>query len=498
MQQHILIDKSGTLSQKLEQTVRQFPEANALYIHERFYTYSRFWEMVQNVYLQIPRSTTFSRIGIYCNDDVYTYAAIVAVNAYGAAYVPLNKKNPVERNKIIVQESGIELLLTSIENSGLKTIAGNVEIVTIAGIEERSPSEIELKKINEVNQTCYILFTSGTTAAPKSIPVSNGNVNSFFNYYLSHYDFNERDRFLQVYELTFDVSVFSFFMPLLVGACCYVLPDTGIKFMKTAGYLQQHKITIVSMVPGILSYLEQYLPEINLPELRYSFFSGDALYHSLAVKWNRSVTNAEIHNFYGPTETTIVCTRYIFNEEQSAEESVNGIVPLGKAFDGMEFLIVDENNIPVEKGELCFTGTQVIEAYLNGAHEECFFNHKGKRYYKTGDVAAENSNGNLVFYGRTDEQVKINGYRVELKEVEAAIEKISASKCKVIAVKDKNQRNTLCAFIALYEINKIQLINALSAVLPDYMVPQEFISLDEFPLNLNGKIDKNKLIHLHK
>ncbi|MCW3085627.1 MAG: hypothetical protein JWP12_2993 [Bacteroidetes bacterium] len=498
MQEHILIDKSGSLGRKVEQTVLQFPEANALFINDRFYTYRQFWNVVKNVYAQIPQTTVFSRIGIYCNDDVYTYAAIIAVNLYGAAYVPLNKKYPVERTKIIAQESGLELLLISAESADVKAIAGNFKIINIGKAAEKPSSTIDLEKINTNNRTGYILFTSGSTASPKGVPVLNENINSFFNYYLANYNFNECDRFLQVYELTFDVSVFSFFMPLLAGACCYVLPDTGIKFLKTVEYLEQHKITVVSMVPGVLTYLEKYLTEIRLPELRYSFFSGDALYHSLAVKWNRSVTNAVIHNFYGPTETTIVCTRYIFDEEQSAKESVNGIVPLGKAFEGMEFLIVDEDNKQVEKGELCFAGTQVIPGYLNDAYEEQFFNYKEKRYYKTGDVAAVNEYGNLVFYGRTDDQVKINGYRVELKEVGAAIEKVSGAACTVLAIKDQHERNILCAFLVLNEINKAELTAALSAVLPGYMIPQEFIAVAEFPLNLNGKIDKNKLIHLHK
>src|SRR6476620_9950929 len=105
----------------------------------------------------------------------------------------------------------------------------------------------------------YILFTSGSTGDPKGVPVSHENIRSFFNYFLKEYDFNERDRFLQTYELTFDVSVFSFFMPLLTGACCIVLPDEGIKPMKIAEYLQNFSITVVSMVPGVLKYLSAYL-----------------------------------------------------------------------------------------------------------------------------------------------------------------------------------------------------------------------------------------------
>jgi D-alanine--poly(phosphoribitol) ligase subunit 1 len=282
-------------------------------------------------------------------------------------------------------------------------------------------------------------------------------------------------------------------MPLMVGACCYILPESGIKPLKIIEYLQKHKITALSMVPSVLKFIERYMGEIVLSDLRYSFFSGDSLYYHHAVKWSRCVPNAVIHNFYGPTETTIVCTRYLFDPLRSEKESVNGIVPLGKPFPGMEFIIVDENNHEIIKGELCFTGKQVITGYLNGKNEEKFFDHYNKRYYKTGDIVSLNEQGDLVFYGRTDDQVKINGYRVELSEIEHEIQNITNSKCVVLVEKDKDQNTLLISFIESENGNDQDLRNALSKVLPEYMIPRKFIFLEEFPLNLNGKIDKKKI-----
>jgi len=231
--------------------------------------------------------------------------------------------------------------------------------------------------------------------------------------------------------------------------------------------------------------------------LRYSFFSGDALNHELAVKWKKTMLKGRIHNFYGPTETTVVCTHYLWTESQSEKESVNDVVPLGKPFAGMDVLIVDPTNQPTEKGELCFSGTQVITAYLNNSNEDQFFSYQDKRYYKTGDIASYNINGNLVFYGRTDNQVKINGYRIELTEIESAIEKITKKKCVVLSINDK-QTNKLIAFIEAKDLNADILKSSLTSVLPDYMIPQQFIASESFPLNTNGKIDKNKLLNLHR
>jgi amino acid adenylation domain-containing protein len=487
-----LLHTDESVAQRVAVNMREFADNKALHIGNRYYTYRELHEITRAVYAQIPAGKCYDRIGIYCSNDVYTYASILAAGLYGAAYVPLNRNFPVLRNKRIVADCSLELVLGSIENEDVKEISDGVEYVPTGSALQPANSEAAGKT---EQKTCYILFTSGSTGDAKGVPVSNENVRSFFNYFLRNYDFNEQDRFLQTYELTFDVSVFSFFMPLLVGACCYVLPEEGIKPLKIAEYLLKHDITVVSMVPGVLSYLDNYFNEISLPHLRYSFFSGDALYHDLAVKWSASVPHAAIHNFYGPTETTIVCTRYIFDPERSAAERMNGIVPLGKAFEGMEFMIVNEDLAETGKGELCFFGTQVIGAYLNDANEDKFFVKKQKRYYKTGDIASVNEQGNLIFHGRTDSQVKINGYRVELAEVEHAVQQASGQRCVVMCVKTGNLNRLIAFFEAT--INEAALREKLSELIPGYMIPQEFISVTEFPLNANGKTDRKALINAY-
>ena len=484
-----LLHTDESAAGRVANAMQKFAAHNAMYIGQRYYTYAELEALTLKIYSLIPQDKIYDRIGVWCNSDVETYAAILAISLYGAGYVPLNKDFPISRNRKIVKDCGLELIFSSSENERLKAIAGDVQYVLT-----NSAQATDCRIVKKTDQpTSYILFTSGSTGEPKGVPVSHANLRSFFNYFLVKYDFNERDRFLQTYELTFDVSVFSFFMPLMVGACCYVLPAEGIKPLKIVECLQKHAITIVSMVPGVLRYLDSYFKEISLPDLRYSFFSGDALYHELAAKWSGCLPNGAIHNFYGPTETTIVCTRFVFDPQTPV--AGNGIVLLGKPFEGMEFIIADEELQETDKGELCFSGTQVIPEYLDGALEEKFFVKNGKRYYRTGDLAALNTAGDLVFFGRTDSQVKVNGYRVELAEVENAVRKASGRECVVLCV----QEDKLSRLFTYTEksVDAEELRDSLAAYLPEYMIPQKFIAVPSFPLNANGKIDRKALINAY-
>jgi acyl-coenzyme A synthetase/AMP-(fatty) acid ligase len=234
-----------------------------------------------------------------------------------------------------------------------------------------------------------------------------------------------------------------------------------------------------------------------LENLRYSFFIGDALYHSETVLWKSCLPNAVIHNFYGPTEATIYCTRYEWMMEISEKESLNDIVPLGKSFPKMISMIVDDNNREVEPGntgELAFAGVQVIDQYLGGKYEDkFFFDQAGVRFYKTGDLASLNNHGHLIFHGRTDCQVKINGYRIELPEIEDALSRVVNRKVVVLKVTPVNHIPFLRAFIEGEAIDLAFLNEALKDRIPSYMIPADYCFVNQIPLNQNGKIDKQQL-----
>lgn len=478
---------SGFLKQYAER-----PDAPALWINGKEYNYAELYRLSSRILNEIKHSGE-KLIGIYTGNDVHSHAAIIAIAMTGAAYVPLNSKYPTERLNEIIKDAGIKLVLNANE---IRVPDLSCEVKNIRVLPE-TDNESALEFVQQ--ETAYILYTSGTTGIPKGVPISKQNLKAFFEYYQKHYDFNSSDRFLQPYELSFDVSVFSIFCAWNAGASVHVVPEGNAKYIEIFKTIQNNEITVASMVPGILKLGKPFFKDFNFPKLRYSFFSGDALYHSDAKAWKQCLPNGAIHNLYGPTETTIVCTRYIWNEERSAKESYNDIVPLGKPFEGMEFIIIDEEGSVINEintpGELCFSGTQVIDHYINHTSEESFLNFNNKRYYKTGDIASLDKQSNLIFHGRRDTQVKVNGYRVELLEIENTISTCFAKRSKVIAEKDV-EGNHLVAYIESTAILKEDLIEKLSEKLPPQLLPSKYIFVEQFPNTINGKLDLESLKEL--
>jgi amino acid adenylation domain-containing protein len=491
-----VVDDNAIISAGFLNWLKKTPDAIAIFVSGKSYTYKELFQLSFSVYQNIKHLKD-EIIGVQCTDNIESYAQILAVSFLGAAYLPLNSKFPIERINQICEDAELKHVIC-FNDDFIKTLSEKLTII----YSDNSFSN-QIHQADEIDYSIsnsaisYILYTSGSTGEPKGVPVSRKNVNAFFKYYLNEYDFNSTDRFLQPYELSFDVSVFSMFCAWNCGASVYVVPDKINKPIEIIKTIRHYQLTVVSMVPGVLQLLEKYLPEIHLPSVHYSFFSGDALKHSLASKWKKCIPNSVIHNFYGPTETTIVCSRYIWEEENSQGESLNDIVPIGKLFPNHTALLIDENgNYFLEQGragELCISGDQVIGAYLKNKDAYRLFIYNQTVFYKTGDWVELNEKGDFVFLGRTDEQVKINGFRVELNEIENEIKKQYGFNNKVIAI-ELNKISQLVAFLQSTEReNQLQ---ELKLNLSAYMIPKKVIYLQEFPYNSNGKIDRKQLIKI--
>lgn len=465
------------------------PEAIALNIEGKSYTYKELFVAANSIYNELKKYNK-TEVGVYCTNGLYSYAALLAVSMSGACYVPLNAKFPEKKIEDIINDCRLELVISETPLQ-LKLEKSSKNISPFVSFEDK---EIEIVPFTS-QPLAYILYTSGSTGFPKGVPVKKTSVNSFFNFFIEGYDFVPTDKFLQAYELSFDVSVFSMFCAWNAGAGVYVVNHGANKFLEIFKTIQEQKITVCSMVPSVLSVMSKYFKNFNFPFVRYSFFSGDALYQTLAKQWKMCIPNAELHNFYGPTETTIVCTRYKWEEHRAEKESVNGIVPLGKPFPEMHFVLINEEGVILsnsEKGELCFEGAQVIDEYCNGISKQSFFKHAEKKYYKTGDWASLNEQGDLIFHGRKDAQVKINGYRVELAEVENSIRNVFLRQSKVITERI-GHLDQLIAFVEGESIGKEEFSLQLKTLIPDYMLPSKLIFIEQFPLTMNNKIDVQKL-----
>ena len=243
-----------------------------------------------------------------------------------------------------------------------------------------------------------------------------------------------------------------------------------------------------------------YFNEINLPHLKYSLFCGEALYKDVVCEWAKCVPNAIIENVYGPTEATIFCLTYPLNNIEELEE-YNSMLSIGKPMQGMEAIVVDENKNQITngtKGELCLFGLQLTPGYLNNErNKESFFELNNKKYYKTGDIAFINDKGNFLYCGRVDHQVKIQGFRVELSEIEFHLRKITNDiNLVVLAIGNQNGFNQLFAVFETEMQNMEHIIDDLKQKVPAYMIPSEIHFVSSFPLNSNGKTDRNKLKEL--
>lgn len=496
------------LGEQFIQNSFNYPENTALWINDSSYSYLELRERVLSIYLSISNlPNSENRIAVFCLPDVNTYASILAISLYGAAYVPLNPEFPDERNLNMLDLADVNLVL----NSG-----GKKDVFITNGFQSVDCHDLpkftgEIDVYNElqiVNQDlAYILFTSGTTGIPKGVGIKKSNVTTFFNHFIhnSSYNFSSDDRFLQSFELTFDVSVFSFFMPLLIGASCHVVSQKGIKYLEMVRLLKTNNITVAAMVPTVLHYILPFIDQIHLPDLKYSFFVGDKLLHSYCVAWKTAVPNCEIINLYGPTEATVSCTEYHWENTISENEAQNGIVPIGKPFDSVDILILNENSEISKTGELCLAGNQVIENYLDGDKRDRFviklINGKNKQYYKTGDNVTQSENGNLLFHGRKDAQVKLNGHRVELGEIENCIRSIITNNFVLRIFISNNGLNLLVLFVEIKDENLLfreEIEHKMAKRVPQYMIPSKIFAIDKIPYNLNGKVDQKAIEELYQ
>ena len=493
----------------IKESYERFSTRNAFYINGLFYNYSDFAQTVSNIrnYLELHFKGKEKLAGFLIYDDLESYASPFGILFAEMGFVPINPENPIERNISIIKQAGLKVILTSKDNLELQSSA-KTEGFILVNIKNLTNSKIDLTvKNTDEEETAYILFTSGSTGTPKGVPLSRKNLYSFADaFFKLGYKIDERDRFLQIFDMTFDLSIMSYVIPLCIGACVYTVPPGGIKYASAYTLLEEQEITFSLMVPSILTYLRPYFNEINLEKMKYSLFCGEALYVDIVREWSKCVPNALIQNVYGPTEATIFCSTYTIPKNISEIKNYNGSVCIGKAMENMGLAIYDENNSPVypgEKGELCLTGDQLTPGYINNPvkNKEAFFiatsNGVQKRYYRTGDLAFVDENGDFMYSGRIDFQIKVQGYRVELGEIEHYVRQYTRLN-NVAAV--AFERNTGIVQIYLFlenytgEINEIRM--HLKSKVPSYMLPAEISSIPSFPLNVNGKVDRKALLKI--
>ena len=488
---------SQQILQPFLHSLKRFSQRNAFCINEQFYTYKQFGVCVSNIRRQIQNTQIPDIVCLVANDTIETYASIFALWLEGKSYVALHPKQPLERNESIIKQMDTAFILDSNENSPYT----HYKLLIPNALNNNSES-FDYQVVSD-DQLAYILFTSGSTGVPKGVEISRKNLTAFVRAFeKTGIKITEQDRCLQCFDLTFDVSVQSFLLPLLKGACVYTVPHNQLKFKYVYELLHQHKLTFGAMAPSMLRFLQPYFNEVYLEDFRCCILTAEAFSEEFVNQWSKSIPNAKIYNFYGPTEGTIYCTYYQF-ERTKENKTLRGMLSIGKPLHGIEIVLIDEQNNEIlqgEKGELCIAGDQITTGYWNDAekNEESFFyktiNRRKLRFYRTGDICFFADDGNILLQGRKDYQVKIQGYRIELGDIEYQA-KLFLKDIHLVAFPFENAlKNTEIALVMeSKEFDTNTLKDYLQQKLPSYMIPTKYCFIAKFPINHNDKLDRTTL-----
>jgi amino acid adenylation domain-containing protein len=501
----------GTLFTAFREAAERHPDAVAIEVHDDVLTYRELLDRAERLATGIvdavgdaPRT-----VGLLATRTITGFAGYLAVLRLGATVVPLNPAFPAARSRLMATSSTVDAIL--VDEAGAKVLeevvrdTGIIPVLPPADLPE--PYRAPYVERTESDKVAYILFTSGSTGAPKGVPIRNRNFDVYLPFLVDHYELGPGSRVSEGFDLTFDPSVFQMFTAWASGATL-VVPDAD-ELLSPVRFVASRRITHWFSVPSVISIarrLRALRPGV-MPDLRWSLFAGERLTFDQARAWKAAAPSSIIENIYGPTETTITCTGYqLPADEADWPTTSNGTVPIGNVFSYLDGVVLDDNGVAGEEGELCVRGVHRFDGYLdpavNAGHFVAFDGTSSAPsdppapddWYRTGDrVRVEG--GQLVHVGRVDDQLKISGYRVELGEIEAVLRGHDAvHDAVVLALTGDNDEVVLHAcYTGSRPVPDEELAELAGRRLPTYMVPWTYSYVDRFPVNGNGKVDRRGL-----
>lgn len=479
-----------TLAALVEEQAARTPDATAVVYEGRHYSYREVNESANRLahWLIEQGIGTEDRVAVLLEKSPELVITAVGIVKAGAVYLPVDPTYPEDRLTYILGDSDPEVVLRE-------------PVTGLDGYAVANPTDADRVRPLRPDNTAYLIYTSGSTGLPKGVPVTHRPIAEYFVWFGGDYQVTERDRLLQVASQSFDVSIGEIFGMLAAGARL-VIPRPG--GLSDIGYLtdllRDEGITSMHFVPSLLG-LFLSLPGVNQwRTLERVPIGGEALPGEIADKFHATFDSL-LHNFYGPTETVLNCTRYKVEGKQGTR-----IVPIGSPKINTTIHLLDDALQPVPVGvigEIYIGGTHVARGYHRrpALTAERFvadpFN-PGARMYRSGDLARRNLDGDIEFVGRADEQVKVRGFRIELGEVAAAISVDPSVGQAVVVVSDlPTLGRSLVAYVTpaadadAVEVDRIRA--RVGAALPEYMIPAAYVAIDEIPITANGKIDRKAL-----
>lgn len=479
---------------------RSSQSKTAFVIDDQEYSYAEFTRLIAAIQSDYITDRITPLYGIVASNHINTYAALFACWFSGLGFVLIHPSHPEKRNMEIITQTGIKTVLFP------DKCKANIPMNAVDQVELKLSDSKGVPELSQVSQqfVASVLFTSGSTGIPKGVPMTFGNIASTMDSFFDlGYSLSSTDRFLQMFELSFDMSMLSYLPALMLGASVYTVGSDKIKYLEAANIMQKHKISFAAMVPSTLTLLKPYFDKISFPELRYSMLGGEAFYEDLAKAWSEVAPNAKLINISGPTEITMACMGYDIDLNFKANKVHNGILAFGYPWKNTIAVTVDENLKLLnnrEVGELCFAGEHVMHGYLyqHQINAKTFFqqDYKGKSrfFYRTGDMAYLDEEGVFFTCGRKDKQVKIQGHKVELEEIDNLTRSLSGVSNSCSLVYDQSGIAEICLFVECEGKMDEEIQKTLKEYLPYYMIPSRLICLEEFPYSVNGKVDRVKLL----
>ncbi len=467
---------------------------NAIYWNDRTISYRNLNERVNQLanHLMIEKGINPNDIvGLHVERGAIMLISLLAVLKAGATFLPLELDYPSNRIGKIIDESDMRLIITKDRDliKDLKPNLASVDYIRDEMFIANSPKE-NLKLSIQGNQAAYIIYTSGTSGVPKGVIIDHDALLDYTITFKNYFKIEATDKVIQQSLLSFDTAIEEIFPSLVSGASLILLDEGGKDIEKMIFAIENLEATVLSTTPLVLNELNTRSDEIK--NLRVIISGGDVLFPKYI---SNLIHKFPIYNSYGPTEST-VCISY--NQLNNVLDATN----IGKPITNRQVYILDVNNrlCPIGvPGELCVGGKGLAKGYINNTKltNQKFIENPykpGERLYKTGDLARWLSNGTIDFMGRIDNQVKIRGYRVELEEIQNCMLSLDQiNDAILIAHEHGSEKRLIAYYLSESHLDHQFIATHLKHHLPQYMIPNHFIRIDELPKTSNGKIDKKQL-----
>lgn len=441
-----------------------------------------------------------ARVGICMGRCMEMVAGILGVLKAGAAYVPLDINYPLERLQYMVQDSGIELILTT--RRCLPFAESLKRPTLLINCDEQAEFMAEAAARIESGQLAYVIYTSGSTGWPKGVAVSHENLLYSTMARSRVYKENVKS-FLMVSSFAFDSSVAGVFWTLAHGGALHLPSEQEQRdALALAEKIKREKISHLLCLPALYQQILESADNAGLNTLTTIIVAGETCPTELVALHDQKLPQTRLYNEYGPTEATVWSTVYLHEHGKESRS-----VPIGKAIPYAGIRLLDQHgNLVLEgqTGELCIGGQGISRGYLNQPAltaqrfvPDSFAQEPGKRLYRTGDLGRYLKDGNIEYLGRKDEQIKIRGYRIELTEIEAALNRHADVREAAVwtPVSNAGDKRLIGYIVAApgSTLDGATLKSFLKITMPDYMVPGSFVFLDQLPRLPNGKVDRKKL-----